>query len=126
MGKVGLAPVIGMMMAECAQVGLMFAGKAAMSDGMSNLVFVFYSNAFASLVLLPASLLFHRSQIPPLTLPILSAFFLLGFLGYAKFYFFDLVAGFFLFDYNKFSCFYSFTCGIYCVTVLVIIKDVVC
>ncbi|KAH9709095.1 WAT1-related protein [Citrus sinensis] len=81
MGKVGLAPVIGMMMAECAQVGLMFAGKAAMSDGMSNLVFVFYSNAFASLVLLPASLLFHRSQIPPLTLPILSAFFLLGFLG---------------------------------------------
>lgn len=60
MGKVGLAPVIGMMMAECAQVGLMFAGKAAMSDGMSNLVFVFYSKAFASLVLLPASLLFHR------------------------------------------------------------------
>ncbi|KAH9709096.1 WAT1-related protein [Citrus sinensis] len=84
MGKVGLAPVIGMMMAECAQVGLMFAGKAAMSDGMSNLVFVFYSNAFASLVLLPASLLFHRSQIPPLTLPILSAFFLLGFLGMEK------------------------------------------
>ncbi|XP_024041324.1 WAT1-related protein At4g15540-like isoform X3 [Citrus sinensis] len=62
MGKVGLAPVIGMMMAECAQVGLMFAGKAAMSDGMSNLVFVFYSNAFASLVLLPASLLFHRME----------------------------------------------------------------
>ncbi|KAK9191930.1 hypothetical protein WN943_020546 [Citrus x changshan-huyou] len=81
MGKVGLAPVIGMVMAECAHVGLMFAGKAAMSDGMSNLVFVFYSKAFASLVLLPASLLFHRSRIPPLTLPILSAFFLLGFLG---------------------------------------------
>ncbi|KAH9773441.1 WAT1-related protein [Citrus sinensis] len=84
MGKVGLAPVIGMMMAECAQVGLMFAAKAAMSNGMSNLVFVFYSNAFASLVLLPASLLFHRSQIPPLTLPVLSAFFLLGFLGMEK------------------------------------------
>lgn len=60
MGKVGLAPVIGMMMAECAQVGLMFAGRAAMSNGMSNLVFVFYSNALASLVLLPASFLFHR------------------------------------------------------------------
>ncbi|KAH9773450.1 WAT1-related protein [Citrus sinensis] len=62
MGKVGLAPVIGMMMAECAHVGLMFAGKAAMSDGMSNLVFVFYSKAFASLVLLPASLLFHSTS----------------------------------------------------------------
>lgn len=58
--KVGLAPVMGMIMAECAQVGLMIAGKAVMSDGMSNFVFVFYSNALASLILLPTSFLFHR------------------------------------------------------------------
>ena len=59
MKKVAL-PFVGMVMAEFAQVGLMIVGKQAMSKGMSNLVFIFYSNAFASLILLPSSLLFHR------------------------------------------------------------------
>jgi hypothetical protein len=59
MGSVAL-PFVGMMMAECAQVGLMIVAKAAMTRGMSNLVFIFYSNAFASLILLPTSFLFHR------------------------------------------------------------------
>jgi hypothetical protein len=59
MGSVAL-PFVGMMMAECAQVGLMIVGKQAMTRGMSNLVFIFYSNAFASLILLPTSFLFHR------------------------------------------------------------------
>ena len=45
---------------ECAQVGLMIVGKIAMSKEMSNLVFIFYSNAFASLILLPSSFLIHR------------------------------------------------------------------
>lgn len=63
MGTRLAAPVVGMVMAECAQVGLMVVGKAAMSKGMSSLIFVFYSNAFASLLLLPASLLFHRSSL---------------------------------------------------------------
>jgi hypothetical protein len=56
-------PFVGMMMAECAQVGLMIVAKAAMTRGMSNLVFIFYSNAFASLILLPTSFLFHRSSL---------------------------------------------------------------
>lgn len=60
MGKIDVAVVVGMVMAECAQVGLMIAGKAAMSDGMTSFVFVFYSNALASLILLPSSFLFHR------------------------------------------------------------------
>uniref|UniRef100_A0A2N9EVX0 WAT1-related protein n=1 Tax=Fagus sylvatica TaxID=28930 RepID=A0A2N9EVX0_FAGSY len=85
MGSVGVAlPFVGMVMAECAQVGLMIVGKIAMSKGMSNLVFLFYSNAFASLILLPSSFLIHRSQAsqrPPLTFSILSGFFLLGLLG---------------------------------------------
>ena len=59
MEKVAL-PFVGMVMAEFAQVGLMIVGKEAMSKGMSNLVFIFYSNAFASLILLPSALLFHR------------------------------------------------------------------
>lgn len=62
MGKIGVLsmPTVGMVMAECAQVGLMMFSKAAMSNGMSNLIFVFYSNALASLVLLPISFFFHR------------------------------------------------------------------
>lgn len=55
------APFAGMVMVECAQVGLMIASKQAMSTGMSNLVFVLYSNALAALVLLPFSFFFHRS-----------------------------------------------------------------
>ncbi|PON98897.1 Plant-drug/metabolite exporter [Trema orientale] len=82
MGKFPVLPTVGMVMAECAQVGLMIFSKAAMSDGMSNLVFIFYSNALAALILLPSSLLFHRSERPPLTLPILGGFFSLGLLGF--------------------------------------------
>ncbi|XP_038694522.1 WAT1-related protein At5g40240-like isoform X2 [Tripterygium wilfordii] len=82
-GKVAL-PFVGMVLAECAQVGLMIVSKLAMSKGMSNLVFVFYSNALASLVLLPLSLLFRRRELPPLTFKIFGGFFLLGLLGMEK------------------------------------------
>ncbi|KAL0004147.1 hypothetical protein SO802_011708 [Lithocarpus litseifolius] len=83
MGKVAL-PFVGMVMAEFAQVGLMIVGKEAMSKGMSNLVFIFYSNAFASLILLPSALLFHRSQPqrPQLSFRILCGLFLLGLIGF--------------------------------------------
>ncbi|EOY00425.1 PREDICTED: WAT1-related protein At3g28050 isoform X2 [Theobroma cacao] len=81
MGNEIALPLVGMVLAECAQVGLMIMGKAAMSHGMSNFVFVFYSNALASLILLPSSFLFHRSERPPLTFSILCWFFLLGLLG---------------------------------------------
>ncbi|CAK7336458.1 unnamed protein product [Dovyalis caffra] len=80
--KITVLPILGMIMAECAQAGRMIAGKEAMSDGMNSFVFVFYSNAIASLILLPSSLLFHRSsERPPLTLLIVSGFFLLGLFG---------------------------------------------
>ncbi|XP_021293104.1 WAT1-related protein At3g28050-like isoform X2 [Herrania umbratica] len=81
MGNEIALPLVGMVLAECAQVGLMIMGKAAMSHGMSNFVFVFYSNALASLILLPSSFVFHRSERPPLTFSILCWFFLLGLLG---------------------------------------------
>lgn len=82
MGKELLLPIVGMVMAECAIVGLMTIGKAIMAQGMSNFIFVFYSNALASLILLPSAFLFHRSAVPPLNFPILCGFFLLGLLGY--------------------------------------------
>lgn len=52
-------PYIGMASTQFAQVGLMIVGKKAMSAGMTNYTFVFYSNALASLILLP-SFFFYR------------------------------------------------------------------
>lgn len=63
MGEVALLPVVGMVMAECAQAGLIIISKVAMSDGMNNLIFVFYSNLLASPILLLFSFLFYRSTI---------------------------------------------------------------
>ncbi|KAJ6910965.1 hypothetical protein NC652_021569 [Populus alba x Populus x berolinensis] len=82
MGLKAAVPFVGMVMAECAQVGLMILSKAAMSDGMTNFIFVLYSNALASLILLPSSFFLHRSERPPLTFPILCGFFLLGLFGW--------------------------------------------
>ncbi|XP_024023967.1 WAT1-related protein At3g28050 isoform X2 [Morus notabilis] len=79
--KVVALPIVGMVLSECAQVGLMIVSKAAMSDGMSSLLFIFYSNALASLLLLPISFIFHRTQRPALTFSVLCGFFLLGLLG---------------------------------------------
>ena len=55
MGIKGTAPYVSMVMAEFAPVGLMIASKAAIPNGMPNLVFILYSNTFASLILLPSS-----------------------------------------------------------------------
>ncbi|KAH7515759.1 hypothetical protein FEM48_Zijuj10G0060300 [Ziziphus jujuba var. spinosa] len=71
-----------MVMAECAQAGLMIVSKVAMSDGMNNLIFVFYSNLLASPLLLFFSFLFYRSDRPQLTSSIHAGFFLLGLLGF--------------------------------------------
>lgn len=84
MGMENGMPYLGMTMAECAQVGLMIVSKLAMANGMSNLVFICYSNALASLVLLPFIFFFHRRESrPPLTLPLIGGLFLLGLLGFA-------------------------------------------
>ncbi|KAB1200306.1 hypothetical protein CJ030_MR0G007656 [Morella rubra] len=59
---------------ECLEVGLNTLSKAAMRRGMSDFVFVVYSNALAICFLLPASLIFYRfhslmfSRIPRLLL----------------------------------------------------------
>ncbi|XP_012092057.1 WAT1-related protein At3g28050 isoform X2 [Jatropha curcas] len=81
MGTKAAVPFLSMIMAECAQVGLLIISKIAMSKGMSSFIFVFYSNALASVILLPSSLLFHRSERPPLTFPIICGFFVLGLSG---------------------------------------------
>lgn len=73
-------PYIGMASTQFAQVVLMIVGKKAMSAGMTNFTFVFYSNALASLILLP-SFFFYRSTRPPLNFSLICGFFLLGVLG---------------------------------------------
>ncbi|KAI7746996.1 hypothetical protein M8C21_011751 [Ambrosia artemisiifolia] len=74
---------VGMVAAQTAQVLLMIVSKSAIADGMSNYSFVFYSNALASLVLLPLSLIFHRSvNRPSLSLIVVGGFIVIGLLGF--------------------------------------------
>ncbi|KAH7867382.1 hypothetical protein Vadar_032764 [Vaccinium darrowii] len=78
---VGLLPFAAMVMVECFDVGLTTLSKAAMSKGMSHFVFVVYSNALATLILLPSSFLFHRTKRPPLNFSLLCKFFFLSLIG---------------------------------------------
>ncbi|PIA58681.1 hypothetical protein AQUCO_00500553v1 [Aquilegia coerulea] len=71
-----------MVMVEFMDVGLTTISKAAMSRGMNHFVFVVYSNALATLILLPSSFIFHRStNRPSLTISLLCRFFILGLFG---------------------------------------------
>lgn len=81
---VGLLPFAAMVMVECFDVGLTTLSKAAMSKGMSHFVFVVYSNALATLILLPSSFLFHRTKRPPLNFSLLCKFFFLSLIGMEK------------------------------------------
>ncbi|KAH6801924.1 hypothetical protein C2S51_033370 [Perilla frutescens var. frutescens] len=75
-------PYLGMVVGTIAQVGLIIISKSALATGMSSYTFVAYSNALAALILLPLSLLIHRSSNrPPLTFLMVCGFFSLGVLG---------------------------------------------
>lgn len=78
---VELAPFAAMVAVECLDVGLTTLSKAAMSKGMSHFVFVVYSNALASLILLPTAFFFTRKKRPSITLALLCKFFLLSIAG---------------------------------------------
>ncbi|KAK9052102.1 hypothetical protein SSX86_028730 [Deinandra increscens subsp. villosa] len=74
---------VGMVATQVAQVLLMIVSKSAIADGMSSYSFIFYSNAIASLILLPLSLASRRSpDRPPLSFTIIGGFFIVGLLGY--------------------------------------------
>lgn len=78
---VKLLPFAAMVGVEFFDVGLTTLSKAAMSQGMSHFVFVVYSNALASIILLPLSIIIDRGKRPPLTPSLLSKFFLLSLIG---------------------------------------------
>ncbi|XP_021635840.2 WAT1-related protein At5g40240 isoform X2 [Hevea brasiliensis] len=77
-------PFIGMVMVILAQVSNLVVCKVAMSRGMNKYVLIVYCNALSSLILLPCSLIFHRSERPSLTFSILFRIFLLALLGMEK------------------------------------------
>ncbi|XP_048433836.1 WAT1-related protein At5g40240-like [Pyrus x bretschneideri] len=75
----GVLPFAGMVAMEFVDVGIATISKAAMSRGMSSYVFAVYSNAFATVFLLP----FFILQKKPISLPLsfLCRLFLLGLIG---------------------------------------------
>ncbi|KAE8023427.1 hypothetical protein FH972_009121 [Carpinus fangiana] len=71
-----------MVATQFAEVGMNTILKAAMSRGMSNFVFIVYSNALAVLVLFAASVIVYRKRsLPPVTSSVLCKIFLLGLLS---------------------------------------------
>ncbi|KAI4336109.1 hypothetical protein L6164_014678 [Bauhinia variegata] len=74
-------PFVAMVMVESLDVGLTTLSKAAMSRGMSHFVFVVYSNALATFILLPFSFIFERHKRQPLSFSLLCKFFLLSLVG---------------------------------------------
>ncbi|XVE67973.1 hypothetical protein DITRI_Ditri09bG0030900 [Diplodiscus trichospermus] len=74
------APFVAMISVECSDVGLSVISKAALTQGMSNVVSVVYYNALGTLILLPY-LIFCRNKQAPLTFSLLWRFFLLGLIG---------------------------------------------
>ncbi|RZC61717.1 hypothetical protein C5167_023486 [Papaver somniferum] len=74
-------PYVAMVAVVCFDVGLTTLSKAAMDKGASHFVFVVYSNALATLILLPSSFIFHRTKRHPLTLSLLCRFFTLALIG---------------------------------------------
>ncbi|XP_050235941.1 WAT1-related protein At5g40240-like [Mercurialis annua] len=72
---------IGMVLVILAQVGSLVINKLAFSNGINKYVLLVYTNALSTLILLPCSFIFHRSQRPPLSFSVLLRIFLLALIG---------------------------------------------
>ncbi|XP_058008787.1 WAT1-related protein At5g40230 isoform X2 [Hevea brasiliensis] len=77
MAALGVTAV--MVVIECMEVGVSTIMKAAMTRGMSQFVYIVYSNALALVILLSSSFIFYRKRpLPQLTVSILLRIFLMG------------------------------------------------
>lgn len=75
-------PFAATVIVEFLDVGLTTLSKEAMSTkGMNHFIFVLYSNALATFILLPSSFLINRTTRPPLSFSLLAKFFFLGLVG---------------------------------------------
>uniref|UniRef100_A0A7N2L0G7 WAT1-related protein n=1 Tax=Quercus lobata TaxID=97700 RepID=A0A7N2L0G7_QUELO len=76
-------PFSAMVAIECSNVGIYIVFKAATLKGLSYYVFVFYSFAIATLVLLPLVFIFPKTTgLPTFKLSLLYRIFLLGLIGF--------------------------------------------
>ncbi|XP_024182050.1 WAT1-related protein At5g40240 isoform X2 [Rosa chinensis] len=75
-------PFTAMVTVEITNVGLNILFKSATSKGLSNYVFIVYSYAFATVLLLPLPFIFPRTRLPPFKLSLLVKAFLLGLIGF--------------------------------------------
>lgn len=57
-----IVPFIAMALMEACTIALTILAKTALTGGMSPFVFIVYTNALGSLVLLPYSFFFHRDE----------------------------------------------------------------
>ncbi|XVF58118.1 hypothetical protein PTKIN_Ptkin07bG0037200 [Pterospermum kingtungense] len=79
-----VVPFTAMVAVECSGVVLNILFKAATLKGMSYYVFITYSYAIATLVLLPFPFIFRSTAVlPTLKLPLISRIFVLGLLGFS-------------------------------------------
>ncbi|XP_051145479.1 WAT1-related protein At1g70260-like [Andrographis paniculata] len=78
-----LRPCISMVLVEGCIIGLTILASTAMAKGMSPYVFVVYTNALGSILLLPFTFFHDRSRNgePLLTFPLFIRLFVLGFIG---------------------------------------------
>ncbi|XP_022751891.1 WAT1-related protein At4g15540-like [Durio zibethinus] len=77
-------PFTAMVAVECGNVGVNILFKAATSKGMSYYIFITYSYAIATLVLLPLPFIFYsRAVLPPLKFHLISRICLLGLIGFS-------------------------------------------
>eukprot|EP00257_Ricinus_communis_P022481 XP_015582216.1 WAT1-related protein At1g70260 [Ricinus communis] len=84
--KIGEAvPFSVMVLMEGCTIALTILAKTAMTGGLSPFVFVVYTNAIGTLILLPYSFLFHRERTEQslFTIPLFLRFFFLGLTGIA-------------------------------------------
>ncbi|XP_021635848.2 WAT1-related protein At5g40230 isoform X3 [Hevea brasiliensis] len=82
MAALGVTAV--MVVIECMEVGVSTIMKAAMTRGMSQFVYIVYSNALALVILLSSSFIFYRKRpLPQLTVSILLRIFLMGVISFS-------------------------------------------
>ncbi|KAK1415720.1 hypothetical protein QVD17_31505 [Tagetes erecta] len=76
-------PSTAMVITQVALVGSTLAQKKAIQTGMHNLVYIFYTNAITSFILLPLAFFNYRSSTrPTLTISVAGGFLGLGILGF--------------------------------------------
>ncbi|XAR73235.1 hypothetical protein NMG60_11007139 [Bertholletia excelsa] len=74
-------PYVAAILQQSIYASVYILNKAALNDGMSNFVFVFYRQAIGTMLLLPFAIILERKKAPHLSFVTLSKIFMLALLG---------------------------------------------